>query len=80
VFNGTENSTTLTDLSIGQNRLRVSVMVDGKISEYSDSIFILIDEPADDASEEENSLPAVSIPLTVSILLAACIIHKKRRS
>ena len=80
VFNGSENTTTLTDLSLGQNRLRVNVMVDGKISEYSDSIFISINEPADEASEEENSLPAVSISLTVTVLLAACIIHSRRRS
>ena len=79
VFNGTENTTTLRDLSLGQNRLRVNVMVDGKISEYSDSIFILINEPTDDVSDEQNSLPAVSMPLTVTILLAACIIHRKRR-
>ncbi|HCE76215.1 MAG TPA: hypothetical protein DEP04_06255, partial [Dehalococcoidia bacterium] len=43
-YRGQENETTLEDLSIGQNRIRVNSMVDGKTSEYSDSIFITVEE------------------------------------
>lgn len=88
IFNGTENSTTLNDLSVGQNRLRVNVMVDGKLSEYSPSIFIMIDESKakisdetdEDTSDDGKSVPAASMALCLMTLLIASMVHSKRRS
>ena len=50
VYKGQENETTLEDLDIGQNRIRVNSMVYSKISEYSDSIFITVEESEDRGS------------------------------
>ena len=79
IFNGTENSMSISELSTGQNRLRVNVMVDGKVSEYSPSIFITIEESVDQTSNEENSMPSLSVTLSLLILLLACVFQTRRR-
>lgn len=79
VFNGTDNSMSISELSTGQNRLRVNVMVDGKVSEYSPSIFITIGEPANEKTDEDNSMPAVSVFLSMMIVLLACMVQARRR-
>ena len=50
VYKGQENETTLEDLDLGQNRIRVNSMVYSKISEFSDSIFITVEESEDRGS------------------------------
>ena len=79
IFNGTENSVSISELSTGQNRLRVNVMVDGKVSEYSPSIFITIEESVDQTSNEENSMPSLSVTSSLLILLLACVFQTTRR-
>ena len=79
IFNGTENSVSISELSTGQNRLRVNVMVDGKVSEYSPSIFITIEESVDQTSNEENSMPSLSVFSSLLILLLACVFQTTRR-
>ncbi len=79
IFNGTENSMSISELSTGQNRLRVNVIVDGKVSEYSPSIFITIEEPANEKIDEDNSMPAVSVFLSMMIVLVACMVQARRR-
>ena len=70
MHNGSDNFTTLTDLSIGQNRLRVNVMVDGKISEYSSSEFVTVEEIDD---QEEGLLPSLSAASIILILLVSSL-------
>ena len=70
VYNGSDNFTTLEDMSTGQNRLRVNVMVSGKISEYSSSEFVTIDEIE---KEDEGFLPFLSLGSIVLVLLTSTI-------
>ena len=44
-YNGTENDVTIEISEVGLNRIRVNTMVFGKVSEYSDSVFVTVEEP-----------------------------------
>ena len=70
MYNGSSNFTNLVDLSVGQNRLRVNVMVSGKVSEYSSSEFVTVEEVE---KEDEGTLPSLSLGSTVLVLLASTI-------
>jgi hypothetical protein len=70
MYNGSDNFTTLTELSIGQNRLRVNVMVDDKISEYSSSEFVTVEEID---NQEEGLLPSLSAGSIILILLVSSL-------
>tara|TARA_B100000459_G_scaffold122835_1_gene75445 strand:+ start:1331 stop:3685 length:2355 start_codon:yes stop_codon:yes gene_type:complete len=70
MYNGSDNFTTLEDMSTGQNRLRVNVMVSGKISEYSSSVFVTIDEIE---KEDEGFLPFLSLGSIVLVILTSTI-------
>tara|TARA_Y100000766_G_scaffold72311_1_gene60784 strand:- start:2921 stop:5335 length:2415 start_codon:yes stop_codon:yes gene_type:complete len=48
-YNGTDNSVTIEISEVGLNRIRVNTMVFGKISEYSDSVFVTVDESENQA-------------------------------
>ena len=43
-YNGTETSVTIEITEVGLNRIRVNTMVFGKVSEYSDSVFVTVEE------------------------------------
>ena len=49
VYNGTGNSVTIEISEVGLNRIRVNTMVFGKVSEYSDSVFVTVDESENEA-------------------------------
>ena len=49
VYNGTDNSVTIEISEVGLNRIRVNTMVFGKVSEYSDSVFVTVDESENEA-------------------------------
>ena len=70
MYNGSDNFTTLEDMPTGQNRLRVNVMVSGKISEYSSSVFVTIDEIE---KEDEGFLPFLSLGSIVLVILTSTI-------
>ena len=70
MYNGSSNFTNLADLSAGQNRLRVNVMVSGKVSEYSSSEFVTVEEVE---KEDEGTLPSLSLGSTVLVLLTSTI-------
>ena len=44
-YNGTENDVMIEISEVGLNRIRVNTMVFGKFSEYSDSVFVTVEEP-----------------------------------
>ena len=77
VYNGTENNTILPNLSPGQNRIRVNVMVSDKISEYSPSIFI--DVKMSPSKESGGLLPSLSSGYVIMILLLSSLIYSHRR-
>lgn len=70
MYNGSDNFTTLEDMSTGQNRLRVNVMVSGKISEFSSSEFVTIEEIE---KEDEGFLPSLSLGSIVLVFLVSTI-------
>ena len=74
MYNGSDNFTILEDLLPGQNRIRVNNMAHGKISEYSDSIFIKVED-----SEDGIISAKLIVGLALSILLLQTIIKKKER-
>ena len=43
-YNGTETSAIIEISEIGLNRIRVNTMAFGKVSEYSDSVFVTVEE------------------------------------
>ena len=48
MYNGSENFTSLDELNIGQNRIRIQVgLSNGKVSDFSDSIFVNIIEESE---------------------------------
>ena len=49
VYNGTDNSVTIEISEVGLNRIRVNTMVFGKVSEYSDSVFVTVEESENEA-------------------------------
>ncbi len=51
MYNGSDNQVTLDGLSIGQNRIRANGMINGKVSDYSSSVFVTVLE------NEESSFP-----------------------
>jgi hypothetical protein len=70
MYNGSDNFTTLEDMSTGQNRLRVNVMVSGKISEFSSSEFVTIEEIE---KKDEGFLPSLSLGSIVLVFLVSTI-------
>ena len=72
IYNGTDTFVLLSDLSSGQNRMRVNVMVNDKVSDYSSSEFVTIEDQND---AEEQSLTSISFALTsISLLVVSVLI------
>jgi hypothetical protein len=72
MYNGTDTFVILSDLSIGQNRMRVNVMVNDKVSDYSSSEFVTIEDQND---AEEQSLTSISFAITsISLLVVSVLI------
>ena len=78
MYNGSNNYTELSDLSVGQNRIRVNVMVQGKVSEYSSSEFVNIEEKLE--NEDDQLLSTTSFALTVTSILSSAVLVTLRRS
>ena len=72
LYNGTDTSIKLDNLPPGQNRLRVQAKLDsGKITDFSDSIFIKVEDSDEDS-------PMISIIPILVILVALATINKSR--
>ena len=72
IYNGTDTFVILSDLSIGQNRLRVNVMVNDKVSDYSTSEFVTMEQQND---ADERSLTSISFATTsISLLVLSILI------
>ena len=75
-YNGTVNSISIEDLPVGQNRIRVQAgLSDGKVSEYSDSIFVTVEDKKDD----DDSLPTISGIFTIFILIFSSLMLRRRQ-
>ena len=71
-YNGTDTSIKLDNLPSGQNRLRVQAKLDnGKITDFSDSIFIKVEERNEDS-------PMISIIPILVVLVALTMINRNR--
>ena len=72
LYNGTDTSIKLDNLPSGQNRLRVQAKLDsGKMTDFSDSIFIKVEDSDEDS-------PMISIIPILVILVALATINKSR--
>ena len=72
MYNGTDTFIILSDLSSGQNRMRVNVMVNDKVSDYSPSEFVTIEDQKD---AEEQSLTSISFAVTsISLLVVSVLV------
>ena len=72
MYNGTDTFVILSDLSSGQNRLRVNVMVNDKVSDYSSSEFVTMEQQND---ADERSLTSISLAATsISLLVVSILI------
>ena len=76
MYNGSENQVTLEGLSVGQNRIRINGMINGKVSDYSDSVFVVVLE------DEESSFSSgvLIIGFMLIVLVATNIIFRQNRS
>lgn len=61
VYNGSDPYVELEDLVMGQNRIRVTAMVDGKLSEPSPSVFITVESSENGSNSSLNSLSFGSV-------------------
>ena len=72
IYNGTDNFALIDDLELGQNRLRVKAQLsNGKISEFSDSLFITV-------VENSEELPTLS-PIFIFAVLALLSIFRSTK-
>ena len=68
IYNGTNNFTSVKDLEEGQNRVRVQALLsNGFLSGFSDSIFIVIESKAEEAS----MLSIINVVATIAIVSIA---------
>ncbi len=76
MYNGSENQVTLDGLSVGQNRIRINGMINGKVSDYSDSVFVVVLE------DEESSFSSgvLIIAFMLIVLVATNVIFRQNRS
>ena len=66
IYNGTDSFVLTDDLELGQNRIRVQAYLsNGKISEFSDSLFITVVE-----NSEKSSMPSPIFTLAILVLLS----------
>ena len=66
IYNGTDSFVLTDDLELGQNRIRVQAYLsNGKISEFSDSLFITVVE-----SSEKSSMLSPIFTLAIFVLLS----------
>ncbi len=74
IYNGTNNFTDVKDLDQGQNRIRVqALLTNGFLSGFSDSIFIVVESKAEEAS----MLSIINAVITIAIV---SIVGRKKRS
>lgn len=76
IYNGTENTFSTSELEVGLNRLRISASTtDGKVSEFSDSIFVIVeDDVADDADSDSISGSIISENLLTMFAIMVLIL------
>jgi hypothetical protein len=76
MYNGTENYTGLEGLDEGQNRIRMKVVLqNGKTSELTPSIFIVVTENTND---RELSFPVSAISVLIVLLISSQIVYDGR--
>jgi len=74
IYNGTNNFTGVKNLEEGQNRVRVQALLsNGLLSGFSDSIFIVVESKAEEAS----MLSIINVVATIAIV---SIVGRKKRS
>ena len=75
VYNGSEPNFNLEDIELGRNRLRVNVGTsDGKISEWSPSVFVMVEETESDSvfGDIQAYIPTIGFGiLIIAVLLVA---------
>ncbi len=76
IYNGSENFTDTSDLSAGNNRVRVNVVVDEKTSDYSPSEFVNIIPISEDS---ERSIPFLNPILIILTIICSSILISKGR-
>jgi len=68
IYNGTNNFTGVKNLEVGQNRVRVQALLsNGLLSGFSDSIFIVVESKAEEAS----TLSIISVVAAIAIVSIA---------
>ena len=80
IYNGTENTFSTSELEVGLNRLRISASTtDGKVSEFSDSIFVSVEgEVVDDANSDSISVSTISLFAIMVLILFIPVILSSR--
>ena len=72
IYNGTDNFALIDDLELGQNRLRVKAQLsNGKISEFSDSLFVTV-------VEKSEELPTLS-PIFIFVVFALLSVFRNTK-
>ncbi|RAH14095.1 MAG: hypothetical protein CMB56_006615 [Methanobacteriota archaeon] len=79
VYNGTENKITIDKLNVGQNRIQIKAAIEnGKVSEYSSSIFVNVEPVVSPPLVENKETPApINLALSAVVLLSAAIIKRR---
>ena len=80
IYNGTENKFSTSDLDVGINRIRVSAGdVDGKYSQFSDSIFIEVDSDTEDDVNSKSALFNGIFAIAIIVIMILILVSWSRR-
>jgi hypothetical protein len=79
IYNGSETDFSTSELEIGLNRVRINTgSSDGKISEFSDSIFVTVEESdKSDASSLGEFVQPLALFAIIAIIMVAVLIFDK---
>ena len=78
IYNGTENTFSTSELEVGLNRLRISASTtDGKVSEFSDSIFVSVEEKVIDDADSISVSTISLFAIMVLILFIPVILYSR---
>jgi len=81
MYNGSSDFVEIGELEPGLNRIRVSAMVNGKLSEPSDSVFVTVDEapPSPSPDAYSSPLPSLSFVSVLFVVLSVAFLAGRRR-
>ena len=79
IYNGSSSSIEVDFAEPGLHRLRLTAMVDGKVSEPSSSVFVTVEASAVD-DDSEGALPSISLISVVFVALCAVLFAEMRRN